>query len=171
MEIAIVVTNGLVAVGTLVLAWKTASLAKVTRSVAIASGDETRISAEAFRARIRPWLTRVEEAQTASVMVSSSDHVSVSLRMRNVGPGLALIPPDACRLIGHAADGSTAERTTNPTQPVVGRGDTFWVAFVVAGPDIDADTFLNRHSYDDRDPAPKAIQPVAKPSREETQFA
>jgi hypothetical protein len=146
IQIAVAIASRAVALATLVLAAVTIYMARETKRVAQATEDEAEkvanqasstkeqasISAASLRASIRPWLTKSESAQAAHVEVQSTNHLVVSLRILNVGPGIALIPPDGCIIEGGGVQpGSIVRREGQVDKPVLSRGRDATVAFDV----------------------------------------
>jgi hypothetical protein len=159
IQIAVAIASRAVALATLVLAAVTIYMARETKRVAQATEDEAEkvanqasstkeqasISAASLRASIRPWLTKSESAQAAHVEVQSTNHLVVSLRILNVGPGVALIPPDGCIIEGGGVQpGSIVRREGQVDKPVLSRGRDATVAFDVEGKDIEVERFLDQ---------------------------
>jgi hypothetical protein len=120
IDIAVAVASGLVAMGTLVLAWTTSSMARETKASAAATATEAKevarqakaaeeqiqLTRAALNSSVRPWLTRVTPPLSSSlgadkvpseheiVVEGQETNFGVRLHLRNVGPGIALIGRD-----------------------------------------------------------------------------
>jgi hypothetical protein len=160
IDIALAVTSGGVALATGVLAWKTRNMAKETARMAQATETEAekvadqvaatrkqvRISSAALRVSTRPWLTKGTERDPAAVVqLMSAQDIAVQIRVRNVGPGLAVILPEGCEVRGGGKQpGTKLTRRGYAGTPVLPPNDETWVSFRVQGSDVEADYFLGK---------------------------
>ncbi len=120
INIAVAAASGLVAVGTLVLAWKTSRMARETKVSAAATASEAKevarqakaaeeqiqLTRVALNSSVRPWLTRVTPplsslfgadptpSEHEIVVEGQETNFNVRLHLRNVGTGIALIGRD-----------------------------------------------------------------------------
>jgi hypothetical protein len=158
VNIWLAVASALVAFATLYLALKTRGMVTETKRVAEATEIEAknvaaqasaterqaRISTDALRAAVLPWLTAGREGAARNVRVSRSGAqlIVVQLLLRNVGAGIALIPPDGCTIHGGGPPGTVLDREGYAETPVLPPGDQSWITFQIEGPDIDSNRFL-----------------------------
>lgn len=169
INIAVAVASGLVALATGVLAWKTWSVADATHTVAkaaqaeaeavaaqseqvtaqaAATKEQAAIGAAALQAAVRPWLTRDRRPASEDARVATSPqmpgHVFVDLWLRNIGNGLALIPPEGSFVRGKGRGSTTVERPGHVDQPALPAGESVLIHFDAYGPDVDTVVFQNR---------------------------
>jgi hypothetical protein len=159
VNIALAIASAGVAFATGYLAWKTRGMARETQRMAAATETEAqkvadqaraterqaRISAAALSASIRPWLTMGTINVPVTVDVDSEQSLRVLIRVRNVGPGLAMILPDGCTIRGGGREpGTTLTRPGYTDSPVLPPMHEAWVEFNVEGSDVEKDHFLGK---------------------------
>jgi hypothetical protein len=174
VEIAVAATNGLVALGTGFLAWKTNRVARATDSEAKAVGKQADASEKqieltraALQASIQPWLTTVprpprrsiayglgpnaaigvspgEETHRVYIRYPEPDEIEISLFLRNVGRGVALIKPlDGCVIEGLGANDEPVTRYGFLSASALPPDDMTRVGFRVQR--VDVGRFLSAH--------------------------
>jgi hypothetical protein len=153
VSIAVALTTLAVAIATGWLAWNTRNLASETTRMAKATENEAeevakqaRTSSAALRAATRPWLSiGIEGGEPAQILEDSEQHIVVNLKVRNLGPGLALIPPEGCTISGPGRESrETVTRRGFATTPVLPPNEETWLTLRVEGSDIDAKHFLRK---------------------------
>jgi hypothetical protein len=165
VQIAVAISNGLVALGTGFLAWKSRSMAKEMKKTAEATAEEgkavlkqaeaaeeeIRLTRATLEASIQPWLTRSEAEGFPGDWVTfrpvDDSGVDVSLWFRNVGKGVALIGSGYdCTIEGRGADGEPVTRYGYPRAAALPRQEATRIVFRVHGIDLAEFFSEDRHN-------------------------
>ncbi|MEA2581084.1 MAG: hypothetical protein QOE83_1976 [Actinomycetota bacterium] len=150
---------------TKVLAEATVQQAKEVGRQAAAAEDQIRLTRFALNASVRPWLTRVTPPLPQHLAASSDLHeilvegiegqetgLIVSMHLRNVGAGIALIAPagevggkdERLRIEGLARNGTDkVYRPGFTAAAALPPGESSLIYFIIEGADVDNDSFLS----------------------------
>jgi hypothetical protein len=134
------------------MAEETAEVAQATKTEAdavvkqaAATEEQAEISASALRAAIRQWLTRSDSGREVQAAADNAQMLNVNVWVQNVGPAIALIPPDGCTITGGGIPPNpSVVRKGYAGKPVLPPGAETVILFRVVGDDINAQNFWNR---------------------------